>query len=238
MNFDNVIDDLQKMEGLLLKSIKAGSDIRFESVDRKGRKVWLLPKVGRLKSRPFSELERIWEALCKESAIHVDKVLGGSGSSRNQPETLMANLPYVEWCYIQGKKHLVLKPEPTHHYGTLKQLDDMEALELAERLSAPVRSKSGQVIIVSTNVAYAAGEFQKATGIRLETEGDGIYIQEHSDVRVTMVPQNVLEYPLSPGTYLVIQGNSAPEGARPVRINGEPFYAVTGNGLNMLVSLG
>lgn len=238
MNFDGIIDDLQKLEGLMLKSIKAGSDIRLESVDRKGHKVWLLPKVGRLKSRPFSELERIWEALCKEPAIHVDKVLGGSGSSRNQPETLMANLPYIEWCYIQGKKHLVLKPELTHHYGTLKQLDDMEALEIAERLNAPVRSGSGRVIIVSTNVAYAAAEFQKATGMRLEAKGDGVYMQEHSGVKVTVVPHNVLEQPLQQGTYLVVQGNSAPEGVRLVRINGEPFYAVTGNGMNMLVLLG
>lgn len=237
MTFEDIIDELQKMEGLMLKSIKAGSDIRFESVDRRGRKVWLLPKTGKLKSRPFSELERIWEALCKEPAVHVDKVLGGSGSSRNQPETLLANLPQIEWCYIQGKKHLVLKPEQTHHYGTLKQLDDMETLDLEERLSVSLQPVSGQVIVVSSNVSFDTGEFQRVTGMRLMSSGDGIYMQVHSGVRVTVVLQNVLEYPIPSGTYLIIKGTSVPEGIRPISINGEHFYPVVGNGMNILVSL-
>ena len=37
---------------------------------------------GKKKSRPFTEIEILWEALCLEKIVHVDTALGGSGTSR------------------------------------------------------------------------------------------------------------------------------------------------------------
>lgn len=56
---------------------------------------------------PLLELERIWCELQRSPAVHVDKVLNGSGPSRKQLETIQANLPYIEWAKIHNKEHLI-----------------------------------------------------------------------------------------------------------------------------------
>ena len=58
-------------------------------------------------NRPLLELERIWCELQRSPTVHVDKVLNGSGSSRKQLETILANSPYIEWAKILNKEHLV-----------------------------------------------------------------------------------------------------------------------------------
>lgn len=97
MTFDEVINDIGKMVGLELESIKPGANIKLNGIDRTAKRIELITSAGKIKTRPFSELEKIWNKLCSSPAAHVDSVLGGSGSSRNQPETVMANLPYIEW---------------------------------------------------------------------------------------------------------------------------------------------
>src|SRR5690606_35913078 len=103
--------------------------------------VWLRTRKGKERSRPFSELRRLWQALQMSPAIHVDSVLGGSGSSRNQPETILANLPYVEWFQYDGKKHLTLVGSPTHPNGTLKQLDPLRAQEIRSKMKKELDSQ-------------------------------------------------------------------------------------------------
>lgn len=83
--------------------------------------------------------KKIWDQLCSKPAVHVDAVLGGSGSSRNQPETILANLPYIEWLRINNKKHIVFVGEATHDFGTLRQMDPIQAEQIRRRLQATGR---------------------------------------------------------------------------------------------------
>ncbi|SFI70280.1 hypothetical protein SAMN02799624_01797 [Paenibacillus sp. UNC496MF] len=238
MRFEDMLSDLEKLVGLRLQSIKPGSDLRLEEVDRKDLNIRLMASNGDHKSRPFSELEKIWLALCKEPAVHVDKVLGGSGSSRNQPETLIANLPYIEWCYLEGKKkHLVLKPGPTHHYGTLKKMDDIEALSLSERIKGNQAVQSGTVVIVTDDISVVSSKLEHTTGVELEAIDNGVYQQIHSGLKILIIPLGVLNSPLASGTYVVIKGKAIPPTASQIIINEQTYYAVSNNGMNILMSL-
>ena len=127
MTFDNLIRDIKQLKGTKLNSIRPGSDIIIHNVDTEHAKVEIVTINGILKSRPLSEIQKLWKELCSCPAVHVDKVLSGSGSSRNQPETILANLPYIEWFKFDNKKHIVFVGKSTHPLGTLKQMDAVEA---------------------------------------------------------------------------------------------------------------
>ena len=93
MNFTDVERDVHKLIGLELNSISRSAAITIENIDDEQERLIIRPKNGNSRSRPMDELKRIWDAMQKEPAVHVDKVLNGSGTSRNQPETILANLP-------------------------------------------------------------------------------------------------------------------------------------------------
>lgn len=121
MDWNQVLSFLRQMEGRLLHSISGRSDIRVVEVD--DDYIRLKAVSGEVKSRLLAELRRVAERLTLNMPIHVDSVLGGSGSSRNQPETLLANLPEVEWMRLEERKHLVWVGRKTHELGTLKRAD-------------------------------------------------------------------------------------------------------------------
>src|SRR6185503_4271360 len=108
MKFSDVLSDIEKLKNKKLSSIRKGAEITIEEVDRTNDRLILTTARGKKKSRPLSEIQMLWERLCANAALHVDSALGGSGSSRNQPETILANLPYVEWLSNERKKHIAL----------------------------------------------------------------------------------------------------------------------------------
>ena len=121
MDWNQVRASLKQMEGRLLHSISGRSDIRVAEVDHEYIKLKTIS--GEIKSRPLAELQRVADRLTLNMPVHVDSVLGGSGSSRNQPETLLANLPDVEWMKLDERKHLVWLGRQTHELGTLRKAD-------------------------------------------------------------------------------------------------------------------
>ena len=136
--FDNVLQDLNNnLIGKELPSISGKarpfsiSELNFEEHR------YFINMGGKQKSRPFDELERIWQEMTSKPAVHVESFLGGSGSSRNQPETILANLPYVEWLVVDGKKNIAYIDEDTHDYGTIKQMDEDLANEYTEAMHSP-----------------------------------------------------------------------------------------------------
>lgn len=103
------------------------------------------------KSRPLDELERIWQAMAAGKAVHVESILSGSGSSRSQPETILANLPYVEWLSINRKKHIIYVEENSHDFGTTKEMTG----EKAERLqNAIIGTPSQNSAFVQSDESY------------------------------------------------------------------------------------
>jgi hypothetical protein len=132
-----------------LESIKAGAHVTITDVDTDAGRVSLTTAAGTSKSRPLAELQRVWSALQTRPAVHVDSLLAGSGSSRNQPETILANNPRVEWLRIDNKKHLVLRPDETHASGTLREMDPVEAQELRNAIKEGRRGSAAAFLLVT-----------------------------------------------------------------------------------------
>ncbi|MFZ5768779.1 MAG: hypothetical protein ACOY3F_08830 [Bacillota bacterium] len=126
MNFGQVIADMKKLRGVRLGSIRPGAEITILEVDEAEGRVVVETKSGEKRSRSLQEIRRVWSELCTKPAVHVDAALKGSGSSRNQPETILANLPYVEWFRYNNKKHITLVGRATHPLGTLKEMDPVD----------------------------------------------------------------------------------------------------------------
>ncbi|MGN1415140.1 MAG: McrB family protein [Anaerovoracaceae bacterium] len=136
-SFQEMLVDLEELRGMPLSSISGqATPFQIEEIDRENDRI-LLNVNGTSKSRPLEELRKIWEVMCSMPAAHVDSVLGGSGSSRSQPETILANLPYVEWLTVVGKKNIAYVGEDTHEKGTLRKMDDDKAAEYQALMSLP-----------------------------------------------------------------------------------------------------
>ena len=69
-------------------------------------------------------MEKVWKEMYYRPAANVEIVFGGSGSSRNQVETIFANLGYVEWLYVNERKNIAYVGTTTHEYGTLKHMNE------------------------------------------------------------------------------------------------------------------
>ena len=148
-SFDVVLKDLYNLIGMNLKSIRPGADVVLTSIDMTEKRFILKTSNGEIKSRPFSEIEVIVKALNADGMVHVETVLAGSGSSRNQPETILANLPYIDYTFIDRKKHLVLRSEPSHAAGQLQVLDLIQAQNIIDEVRERQISLPVQLIVTS-----------------------------------------------------------------------------------------
>jgi hypothetical protein len=90
--------------------------------------------------------------------IHVDSVLFGSGSSRNQPETILANMPDVEWLNLNDRKHIVWVGRQTHEVGTLREIGEFEATQIRARF----RGRGALTGRRATSLIVRAKEVRKA----------------------------------------------------------------------------
>ncbi|WHX42662.1 hypothetical protein QNH36_11255 [Mesobacillus sp. AQ2] len=125
MNYYSVLKDLNKMKNIPLQSINPGAEVVILEINDSN--IIIQSSSGKIVKRPLAEIKKLVKSLTSKKPIHVDTVLGGSGSSRNQPETVLANLPYVEWLRIKRKKHIVWVDENTHIFGTNKEMDSVRA---------------------------------------------------------------------------------------------------------------
>ena len=168
----------------MLHSISGRSDIRVMEVD--DEYIRLKTVSGEIKKRPLTELKRIADRMSLNMPVHVDGLLGGSGSSRNQPETLLANLPDVEWMKLDNRKHLVWLGRKTHELGTLKKADPY-TVKLANSTLADAKLIANQkhisLLILTSHLSkashFASLVFQGAQPTPL-TGGSGYLISsEH-----------------------------------------------------------
>ncbi len=235
MTFEDVLRDVEEMTGLRLDSIKSGSSIKIVKVDWEHTRILITTASGTSKARPFSEIRKIWQGLVQQSAIHVDKVLGGSGSSRNQPETILANLPYVEWFRVDGKKHLAIVGHPSHPLGTLKEMDGVRAEELRQELGGSrTQALPVSALVVSSDIAGAAEMLERVTGVPLEALAPGIYgLFSESNQMLVVSPDLVPD--LAPATYGVLSGRNISGESFKLRIYTYEFSVVTKSELTVLV---
>ncbi len=138
-----LLANLGKLVGTRLTSLRGHRELRIIAIDAMRGRIRL--QIGeRATSRSLRELVELWHILTMRHVVHVDSALRGSGSSRNQPETILAAMPCVEWTSITGRKHLVYREAETHPLGAPKQLDPL----LRERLLAKLNDLSVPIVAV------------------------------------------------------------------------------------------
>lgn len=202
MNFTDVIIDIKKLIGLELQSVRPGASITIIEVDEVKGCLILKTRQGQVRSRPLSELQVIWEELNRVPAVHVEGVLHGSGTSRNQPETILANLPYIEWLKVNNKKHLALVRGKSHAYGTLRQMDSMTAAEIVKTIKYGFLKNLTQVFIVSSDVTETLKKLSMVLKGVVSTIENGVYLFDSGSLKIVIIVDSLTS--LSPGSYLVI----------------------------------
>ena len=234
MKFSDVLIDLQKLRGIVLKSIRPGANITINEIDE--LQVILTNARGEQKTRSTDELRRIWEELCNRPAVHVDSLLGGSGSSRNQPETIMANLPYVEYLKIDSKKNLALSTRPTHEPGTIKEVSLERLDEICSQIMQMrmVWGDAATTVVFSVDPGASTKVLEEITGQKAQAVGSGVYriLGPNQTLLVAVAPPGMSEPDL--GTYVVVK-NIGPASGRKVQIGGKAYLAVLKGGVKLLI---
>lgn len=236
MNFDIVIEDLKLLTGQKLESIRPGADIFIDDVNEKLGRITVITTSGKKQSRPLSELINIWQKLHEQAAVHVDEVLHGSGTSRNQPETLMANLPYIEWFKFNNKKHIALTGKNTHPRGTKKQMDELSA-ELLREIMRKNDYDDLASVIISTDLSKATRLYESMTGITAQSVCIGVYIFKHHKKTVLFISAGIVSPDISPGTYAVINKPAGFNLVRQVEVNDIGFCVKNIYGLGVMIRL-
>lgn len=203
MNFSDVRADIHKLVGLDLDSIRPGAKITIVDVDDDKGSLVLRTASGQMRSRPIEELQRIWDEMMIAPAVHVEGVLHGSGTSRNQPETILANLPYVEWLKVDNKKHIAYVGKNTHAYGTLKQMDSVSAISVSDKMKAAKLNSEFSFVIVSKDINESITSMQAICPGTVRAVEQGIYQLETNAELVVFVSADALG--LEEGTYCVIE---------------------------------
>lgn len=171
MTFSDLLNDISKLTGMELQSIRPGATITVLDVDTEKGCLLLKTKQGQMRSRPLSELQTIWNELNQKSAVHVEGVLHGSGTSRNQPETILANLPYIEWLKLNNKKHIAYVGKNTHPYGTLRQMSPLDSVDISVSDSKSSNTTKMEMVIVTDMVLDVLSTLQEnLTGTVLTVE--------------------------------------------------------------------
>ena len=205
MDFSDIINDLIKLEGIRLHSIRPGAEITIKQVDISQKKVVVESSTGKLQSRSFSEFQRIWEALLSSPAIRVEEVLNGSGSSRNQPETIFANLPYIQWLKIDNKKHIAYVKNATHPYGTIQQMDSIQAALITNTDNFNTLQNNTVILVATDDIGVCAKTITALTGKHGKSDNQGNYIYHLEKLTIVLSDNSKLKIPC--GTYIEITPN-------------------------------
>lgn len=240
MSFKDILEDIERMlVDRELQGIKKGVEITITKVDRKNKKIELITVDRKSGRRDFDEIERLWVALCRKPAIHVETVFGGSGTSRNQPETILANLPYIEWLRVANKKNIAYVGGATHAPGTLKKMEPLQVEKILLRLGGEANMQPPNTMIVTDDMGQVADDFENSTGIPVTHLELGVDMYEHSGGKVILVTRSVLPPTVESGTYLVIEGWAAaiPSGSISFKVADRQFYVLKGSGINLIVAV-
>ena len=175
-NFSDVLADLENLRGKELRSISGqAAPFIIEDIDSENGRINLSVQ-GKHKSRPLQELQNIWAELMKRPAVHVESFLSGSGSSRNQPETILANLPYVEWLNVDGKKNIAVVDTETHEYGTLQKMSPEQEEAVADKAKHydPANEEQNAALDEYKEAALVIKDYVLTTGFDLDAPQEAL----------------------------------------------------------------
>jgi len=235
MDFTDVVNDLIKLEGLCLHSIRPGADIVIEKVDIDQKRLTIRNVSGKTQNRYFAELERIWDALLANPAIRVEDVLNGSGSSRNQPETIFANLPYIEWLKIDNKKHIAYVGRTTHSYGTLLQMNSAAADKIGNNKPSMQAQNFPTILVVTDDLAKASKALVSLLGTTPTAINEGVYEFKSVSHCVLLVGSAKIRIPT--GTYPEIKTTVPCKYDQTIQIAGKRWGVYTNDELSVIAPL-
>lgn len=206
MTLENLLKQIEMLRDMWLTPLGKARRIMVKSVDHESRRVVIsVEGVGALKSRSFAEFQRLIDALKDRPAVHVDSELAGSGSSRNQPETILANLPGIEYLRIGGKKHLTVVSERSRPYGTVREMDSISAVEVAQALQDSEAAPFVSTLIVDDAFMIFARALGERLGLSVQSiAADIIQIGKRSDGLVVAGPS----IGLAAGVYPVMKAQA------------------------------
>ncbi|MDM9616865.1 DUF262 domain-containing protein [Kosakonia cowanii] len=125
MTYEDILNDIEMyLVGKELQPITPNTSSLFLiKVDREKGKYYVTQSLGgKIEARSTNEIKSIFDDLNRKGFCSVDQALYGSGSSRNQPETIFANLPYIQYFKYQRKKHILIRDKIVHEPGMLSEL--------------------------------------------------------------------------------------------------------------------
>ncbi len=234
MNYSDVIKDIYKLVGLELDSIRPGAKITVTEVDEERGSLLLKTSSGQTRSRPLDELQKIWNEMMISPAVHVEGVLHGSGTSRNQPETILANLPYIEWLKVDNKKHIAYVGKNTHAFGTLRQMDSVLAIEVVAKMRASKEGVKFSTAIVARDVNQSIQEMQEICHGTVTTIERGIYqLQTRIDIIVFLAAD---VWGIEEGTYCVIESNVPMNTGKRLALYGKNYSVLCNGNIKALVN--
>jgi len=189
MDWQQTYQRLRQMVGMRLKSISGKTDITISDVNPD---IITVRGQSGSKTRPIDELRRIVMKMDLGQPIHVDSVLFGSGSSRNQPETILANMPDVEWLNLNGRKHIVWVGKQTHETGKLKEIGEFQATEIRARFRGrgPLTGRETTILMVRAKEARKASELITAilqAPAPASIPGTSAYRVSHNSLEIILV---------------------------------------------------
>ncbi|EAU3309608.1 DUF262 domain-containing protein [Salmonella enterica] len=146
LNFEQVLNDIENLLfGKQLQPINpATPPLCIISIDRENGK-YKVSSNSETKTRSLSELEAIFANLNIRGFCNVEQVLYGSSSSRNQPETIFANLPYIQNFKYEKKKHLLLRSHNVHDAATLSEVQGSEFRVLRKKIDNFLNLNLGKI---------------------------------------------------------------------------------------------
>ena len=204
MTYEDLIKDIEKLVGIELQSIRPGANITILSIDESRGSIIIRNSSGQIKSRPLSEFRTIWDAFSRSKVVHVEGVLHGSGTSRNQPETILSNLPYVEWLKISNKKHIAFVGKNTHPYGTLKKMSSIDGEKLISSMHNN-QADSFRLIAVVEDVGETIKQLQQFIQGQAEAINKYEYLFHSANFQLRVI--NALSTSLEEGMYYISETN-------------------------------
>ena len=233
MNLDQLLGEIERLRGLVLKPLGRARTVRVVEVDRVEERVIIEVGEERARSsRTFGEFEKLLSALNTTPAIHVDSILSGSGSSRNQPETILANLPSIEVLYVAGRKHLARVNESRRSYGTVEEMDPIRAQEVAAKLAASGLRARVSVLIVSDDLVRIAKRLSIVTSSQTKMLSDQVAAVGEGVDRMWIARPSI---GLPAGVYPMLEKGAAPSSAPTVTLGFSEYSLVVIDGVTVLV---
>ena len=207
--FDTFMADIGLMTGKRLESLRPGAELDLLEVSAAAKQVIVRGVDGKTVRRTFKEFEQIWSALAKSGMVHVDTVLKGSGSRRNQPETIVASLPYIEWGKVERRKHLFLVESRRAGEPKPKPIDPFLQRQIVLRQTA---SKSDSELPSFVIVTASIVSFCTAFGTRGKCRPVSPNLYELClGTTVGWVCHRSLFPSIELGTYILLGSKSPPE---------------------------